>query len=132
MVALGKVVLTSREHMIMLEARDNGMMGVTLRYPYEVRASKEYFDEIDKEKVPKDMLDLALHIVETKKGAFPTHTEILDVISESRRFRRCAPFGPLLRIRQRSKHTFGRGWRGSFENKGGVIDAFSHVFLESS
>jgi DNA end-binding protein Ku len=76
MVALGKVVLTSREHIIMLEARDNGMMGVTLRYPYEVRASKEYFDEIEKEKVPKDMLELALHIVETKKGAFePTEFE---------------------------------------------------------
>ena len=70
MVALAKVVFTSREHIIMLEARDNGMMGVTLRYPYEVRDAKEYFDEIDNEKVPKDMLDLALHIVETKKGTF--------------------------------------------------------------
>ena len=70
MVALAKVVFTSREHIIMLEARDNGMMGVTLRYPYEVRDAKEYFDEIDNEKVPKDMLDLALHIVETKKGSF--------------------------------------------------------------
>jgi DNA end-binding protein Ku len=70
MVALGKVVLTSREHIIMLEPRGSGMMGVTLRYPYEVRASKEYFDNIEEEKVPKDMLDLAVHIVETKKGAF--------------------------------------------------------------
>jgi DNA end-binding protein Ku len=70
MVAIGKVVFTSREHIIMLEARENGMMGVTLRYPYEVRAAKEYFDDIDKEKIPKDMLDLAVHIVETKKGKF--------------------------------------------------------------
>ena len=70
MVALGKVVFTSREHVIMLEARDNGMMGITLRYPYEVRASKDYFDDIEDEKVPKDMLDLALHIVNTKKGKF--------------------------------------------------------------
>jgi DNA end-binding protein Ku len=68
MVAIGKVVFTSREHIIMLEARDNGMMGVTLRYPYEVRASKDYFDGIEDEKIPKDMLDLAAHIVETKKG----------------------------------------------------------------
>lgn len=37
---------------------------------YEVRASKEYFDDIDKEKIPKDMLDLAIPIVETKKGTF--------------------------------------------------------------
>ncbi|MFZ0150037.1 MAG: Ku protein, partial [Xanthobacteraceae bacterium] len=37
MVALGKVVFTTREHIIALEARDKGMVGVTLRYPYEVR-----------------------------------------------------------------------------------------------
>jgi DNA end-binding protein Ku len=70
MVAVGKVVFTSREHIIALEARDQGMLGVTLRFPYEVRDQKDYFDDIPDEKVPKDMLDLALHIVETKKGKF--------------------------------------------------------------
>ena len=70
MVALGRVVFTSREHIIALEARGKGIMGVTLRYPYEVRKEKEYFDEIGNEKVPKDMLDLATHIVDTKKGKF--------------------------------------------------------------
>jgi DNA end-binding protein Ku len=70
MVAIGKVVFTSREHLIALEARDKGMLGVTLRYPYEVRDQNEYFDDITDEKVPKDMLDLAIHIVETKKGKF--------------------------------------------------------------
>jgi DNA end-binding protein Ku len=70
MVAIGKVVFTSREHIIALEARDKGMMGITLRYPYEVRAQKDYFDDIKDEKVPKDMLDLALHIVGTKRGDF--------------------------------------------------------------
>jgi DNA end-binding protein Ku len=70
MVALGKVVFTSREHIIALEARGKGMMGVTLRYPYEVRKEEDYFDDIETERVPKDMLDLATHIVETKKGKF--------------------------------------------------------------
>jgi DNA end-binding protein Ku len=70
MVAIGKVVFTSREHIIALEARGNGMMGVTLRYPYEVRKEQEYFDDIPDEKVPKDMLDLAKHIVDTKKAKF--------------------------------------------------------------
>jgi DNA end-binding protein Ku len=46
------------------------MMGITLRYPYEVRKEEEYFDAIPDEKVPKDMLELATHIVETKKGHF--------------------------------------------------------------
>src|ERR1700704_6431496 len=70
MVALGKVVFTSREHVIALEARGKGMMGVTLRYPYEVRKEEDYFDDVEDEKVPKDMLELATHIVETKKGHF--------------------------------------------------------------
>src|SRR5262249_21281125 len=58
MVALGKVVFTSREHIIALEARGKGMLGVTLRYPYEVRDETEYFDTIEDEKIPKDMIDL--------------------------------------------------------------------------
>jgi DNA end-binding protein Ku len=70
MVAIGKVVFTSREHIIALEARDKGMMGITLRYPYEVRKQSDYFEDIKDEKVPKDMLDLALHIVGTKRGDF--------------------------------------------------------------
>jgi len=70
MVALAKVVFTSREHVIALEARGKGLMGITLRYPYEVRDEKNYFDDIEDEKVPKDMLDLASHIVDTKRGEF--------------------------------------------------------------
>ncbi len=70
MVALAKIVFTSREHVIALEARGKGMMGVTLRYPYEVRKEEDYFDEIENERVPKDMLELATHIVGTKKGKF--------------------------------------------------------------
>lgn len=70
MVGIGKVVFTSREHVIALEARGKGMLGVTLRYPYEVRKEDEYFDDIPDEKVTKDMLDLAKHIVETKNAHF--------------------------------------------------------------
>jgi DNA end-binding protein Ku len=70
MVALAKIVFTSREHIIALEARGKGMMGMTLRYPYEVRVEDEYFDTIEDEKIPKDMLDLAVHIVGTKAGHF--------------------------------------------------------------
>jgi DNA end-binding protein Ku len=70
MVALGRIVFTSREHMIALEARGKGLLGMTLRYPYEVRKEKEYFGEIEDKKVPKEMLDLAKHIVDTKRGTF--------------------------------------------------------------
>src|SRR5262245_18287498 len=74
MVALGKVVFTSREHVIAIEPRNKGLMGVTLRYPYEVRGEKSYFDDIDNEKIPKDMLELASHIVDTKRGEFDPST----------------------------------------------------------
>ena len=69
-VALARVVLTSREHVIALEARDNGLMGMLLRYPYEVRDAAEYFDDIQDVKITKDMLDLAKHIVQQKSGHF--------------------------------------------------------------
>jgi DNA end-binding protein Ku len=74
MVALGKVVFTSREHIIAIEPRGKGLMGVTLRYPYEVRNEKTYFDDIENEKIPKDMLELASHIVDTKRGKFDPST----------------------------------------------------------
>lgn len=70
MVAIGKVVFTSREHVISLEARGKGLMGITLRYPYEVRKDDDYFDVVEKASVPKDMLELAAHIVKTKTGKF--------------------------------------------------------------
>ena len=70
MVAIGTVMFTTREHIIALEARGKGLLGVTLRYPYEIRKEAEYFDEIPDEKVPKDMLELASHIVDTKTARF--------------------------------------------------------------
>src|SRR3984893_15135565 len=91
MVAIGTVVLTSREHIIALEPLDKGLMGTLLRYPYEVRSEKEYFDEIQDVKVTKDMLDLAKHIVEQKSGsfepeAFEDHyeTALIDRINKKR------------------------------------------------
>jgi DNA end-binding protein Ku len=69
-IAIGRVVLTNREHVIALEARDKGLVGMLLRYPYEVRDASEYFDEIQDEKITKDMLDLAKHIVEQKSAHF--------------------------------------------------------------
>jgi DNA end-binding protein Ku len=70
MVAIGRVVLTSREHVIAMEPRGKGLMGTLLRYPYEVRDANEYFDDIQDVKLGKDMMDLAAHIVKTKSGHF--------------------------------------------------------------
>jgi len=70
MVALGRVVLTRREHVIAMEPKGRGLMGLTLRYPYEIRDEASYFDDIPELKLPKEMLDLATHIVNTKSGHF--------------------------------------------------------------
>jgi DNA end-binding protein Ku len=98
MVAIGRVVLTSREHIIALEPLDNGLMGTLLRYPYEVRDEKEYFDEIQDVKITKDMLDLAKHIV-TQKAAdfepekFEDHYEaaLADLINAKRNGKTIGP-----------------------------------------
>ena len=70
MVALGRIVLAKRERVVMLQPWDKGLVGTTLRYPYEVRDTKDYFDDIPDMKLPKDMLQLAEHILETKAGDF--------------------------------------------------------------
>jgi DNA end-binding protein Ku len=70
MVAIGRLVLTNREHIIALEPMKKGLMGTLLRYPYEVRNEDEYFDDIQDVKVTKDMLDLAKHIVQQKTAEF--------------------------------------------------------------
>jgi len=76
MVALGRVVLTRREHVIALEPMGRGLLGMTLRYPYEIRDEQSYFEDIPEVKLPKEMLDLATHIVNTKSGHFdPSHFE---------------------------------------------------------
>jgi DNA end-binding protein Ku len=69
-VAIGKVVFTSREHVIGLEPRGKGLLGLTLRYPYEVRDEGEYFEDIPDEQVPNDMLELAHRIVASKSSRF--------------------------------------------------------------
>jgi len=90
-VAIGRVVLTNREHIIALEAMDRGLIGTLLRYPYEVRDPAEYFDDIQDVKVTKDMLDLARHIVEQKAGRFEPEkfedqyeTALVDLINQKR------------------------------------------------
>jgi len=70
MVALGRIVLAKRERVIALQPWENGLLGTTLRYAYEVRNAAEYFDEIPTTKIPKDMLQLAEHILESKAGDF--------------------------------------------------------------
>src|ERR1700726_2221892 len=69
-VALARIVLTNREHIIAIEPLGKGLLGITLRYPYEVRDEHEYFDDIKNPKITKDMIELASHILDTKAAHF--------------------------------------------------------------
>ena len=69
-VALGRIVMASREHIIAIEPFEQGMLGTTLRYPYELRDAKPYFRDIGKPRVPRETVKLAEHILETKAGRF--------------------------------------------------------------
>jgi DNA end-binding protein Ku len=77
MVALGRVVVSKRERVIMLQPWERGILATTLRYPYEVRDAKDYFDEIPDLKVAPDMLTLAEHILDSKAADFEP-TEFVD------------------------------------------------------
>ncbi|WP_315769468.1 MULTISPECIES: Ku protein [unclassified Bradyrhizobium] len=90
-VAIGRIVLMNREHIIALEPMDKGLVGTLLRYPYEVRSEQEYFDDIQDVKITKDMLDLARHIVNQKAGTFAPEkfedhyeTALIDLINQKR------------------------------------------------
>jgi Ku protein len=69
-VALARIVFANREHILAVEPWAKGMLGTTLRYDYEVRDEKEVFKGIPSPRVPKDMIELASHILESKAGRF--------------------------------------------------------------
>jgi DNA end-binding protein Ku len=69
-VALARIVLTNREHVIAIEPLGRGLLGTTLRYPYELRDADDYFGDIKNPKISKDMIELATHILDSKAAHF--------------------------------------------------------------
>jgi DNA end-binding protein Ku len=69
-VALARIVLSNREHVIAIEPLGKGLLGTTLRYPYELRDEDDYFDDIKNPKISKDMIELASHILDSKAAHF--------------------------------------------------------------
>ncbi|HEY3641317.1 MAG TPA: Ku protein [Xanthobacteraceae bacterium] len=70
LVALGRVVVSRREYVVMLEAFEKGLLATTLRYGYEVREPSAYFEDIPDLKLPAEMKQLAAHILDTKASHF--------------------------------------------------------------
>jgi DNA end-binding protein Ku len=69
-VALARIVLSNREHVLAIEPLGKGLLGTTLRYPYELRDEDEFFDDIKNPKITKDMVELASHILDSKAEHF--------------------------------------------------------------
>ncbi|WDR05274.1 Ku protein [Devosia rhodophyticola] len=69
-VAVARLVMTSRERVITIGARENGMFVTTLRNPNEVRGTTEYFDNIPVGKPDPEMLELAEKLIEQKVKPF--------------------------------------------------------------
>jgi DNA end-binding protein Ku len=68
--AIARTVLFRRMRTVLIRAHGKGIIATTLNYDYEVRSSKEAFKDVAKIKVEAEMLDLAKHIITTKKGDF--------------------------------------------------------------
>jgi DNA end-binding protein Ku len=69
-VALARIVLTNREHVMAIEPLGKGLLGTTLRYPYELRDEDDFFEDIKTPKITRDMIELAGHILHTKAAHF--------------------------------------------------------------
>jgi len=69
-VAIARLVLSSRERVVTIGARENGMFVTTLRNPSEVRGTAEYFGNVPVGKPDAEMLDLAEKLIEQKVTHF--------------------------------------------------------------
>jgi DNA end-binding protein Ku len=69
-LAIARLVLSSRERVITIGARETGMFVCTLRNPSEVRGTAEYFGNIPVGKPDAEMLQLAEALIQQKQTTF--------------------------------------------------------------
>ncbi len=67
---IGRVVLSTREHPVLLAPRRRGMLLMTLRSAEEVRDDREIFADLENVKVDQEMVEMARRIIEQKSGPF--------------------------------------------------------------
>jgi DNA end-binding protein Ku len=69
-IALGRVVMHTRERLVALEPRDKGILVYTLRMADEVVQPKDAFADIPAGKPDRKMIEIARKIIEQQEGAF--------------------------------------------------------------
>ncbi|MGO4352960.1 Ku protein [Rhizobium sp. RAF36] len=72
--AIARAVLFRRVRSVLIRPHGKGLVATTMNYDYEVRSSKKAFEEVPKLQIEGEMLDLAKHIISTKKGTFDPAT----------------------------------------------------------
>jgi DNA end-binding protein Ku len=73
-VAVAQTVLFRRVRTVLIRALDSGLAATTLNYDYEVRAAEDAFVDVPALRIKGEMLELAKHIINTKRGAFDPAT----------------------------------------------------------
>jgi DNA end-binding protein Ku len=68
--AIAQAVLFRRIRTLLIRPEGHGLLATTLSYDYEVRSSKEVFHDVPEMKIKGEMLELAEHIINTKRGKF--------------------------------------------------------------
>jgi DNA end-binding protein Ku len=105
-VGIARVVLYRREYPVLLRPRGKGILATVLRFRPEVRRESKYFAQIPDIKVSKDMLDLALHILQSKAGKFQPdsfedrYEQALSELLEAKQKGRKLPAAPAPRAAQ--------------------------------
>lgn len=68
--AIAHTVLFRRVRTVLIRPHNVGLIATTLNFDYEVRSAKDAFDNVPSMKIEGEMLQLAEHIIGTKKGKF--------------------------------------------------------------
>ncbi len=69
-VGIARTVLFRRDRVLMIRPEHDGILVRMMRFDYEVRPAAEVFEDVPATKVTGEMLELAQHIIKTKKGSF--------------------------------------------------------------
>jgi DNA end-binding protein Ku len=69
-VGLAQITIAGREWLVAVAPLEDGLVMEMLRYANELRDTSDYFGEVPKVKPDKEMIELALQLIEKKSGPF--------------------------------------------------------------
>ena len=120
-VGLGQVTVAGREWLVGVTPLDDGLAMIMLRYADELRDPADFFDDVPNEKPDKEMVDLAVELIERKAGAFKPeqfenhyHTALKELVDEKLKGRKIrapkeetAPSGKVIDLMAALKKSIG-------------------------